>query len=191
MRWILASASPRREALLRPYIQELEIIPSEVEENPNGNWTPDVLVMSFAYQKAWDVANKISDHGIVIAADTVVYHKEIMMKPRSEEEARKMLTQLSGQVHEVYTGIAIIEIGTGKKIIDYEKTLVHFRHLDEAFITRYIETKEPLDKAGAYGIQGMGSLFVKKIEGSYDNVVGMPLSKLHVLMERTFGHSFV
>ena len=136
--------------------------------------------------KGADVASKIKD-GIVISADTIVYFdKRILGKPENEPGAKKMLEMLSGNVHEVYTGICVTDGTSGKSISDFEVTKVKFRTLTEEEIDRYIATGEPMDKAGSYGIQGKGCLFVEKIDGDYLNVVGLPAVKLAAILREEF-----
>src|SRR5690606_28176532 len=116
-----------------------------------------------------------------IAADTIVYLNGIMGKPKNIDEAFHMLKSLSGKTHSVFTGICIIDTETNKKVVDYEKTIVEFNELSDEFIEKYLQTGEYTDKAGAYGIQGYGELLVKRIEGCYNNVKGLPITKLNNL----------
>lgn len=189
MEWILASASPRRREILKQYVADFQIVPSQVWERGDDFVSAQSMVMSFAFQKAWDVAQRVSEDGLVIGADTVVYLDEVLMKPRSEEEATEMLLKLSGTTHFVYTGIALIHRKSFIKLADYEATKVTFRPLSEAQIASYVKSKEPLDKAGGYGIQGRGALWVEKIEGNCDNVVGLPMGLLAQLLNRHFNIS--
>lgn len=176
---ILASSSPRRMELLKNLGVEFDIIPSNYEEIM-VNKQPEELVCYLAKNKALEVSNRVKSDNIVLAADTMVFIGNIALgKPHTNNAAYAMLKNLSGKVHEVITGICLINKSINKTYLDYEVTKVFFRELSEEEILNYIETKEPLDKAGAYGIQGLGGLFVKRIEGCYFNVVGLPIYKLY------------
>lgn len=182
MKIVLASSSPRRIELLRNLNLEFDVVPSNFEENINLS-NPVELVKNFAYNKALDVESRVQKDSLIIAADTIVYKDgEVLGKPKDEIDAYRMLKLLSGQKHEVYTGLSLIY--NGKVINDYECTYVYFKNLSNEEIKYYINTKEPFDKAGAYAIQGYGSIFVEKIEGCYFNVVGLPISKLYDNIKR-------
>ena len=171
--WILASASPRRKELLELAGLEFKIQPSTIEEVITKE-RPEEVVLELAGQKARDVWEQTQ--GRVIGADTIVtYEGRILGKPVDEEDAVRMLTLLSGKVHQVYTGVSVIY--KGKETAFFEKTEVEFYPLREEKILKYVQTKEPMDKAGAYGIQGKGALFVKGICGDYYNVVGFPIAR--------------
>ncbi len=181
---ILASASPRRIDILSQYDLDIEVIPAEIEEKYRQGERPEQLAMSLAFQKALWVSKKREDE-LILAADTVVALKDrILGKPEDEEQAFQILEALSGKEHQVITGISLIRGKT--KIVDYERTRVKFRELNKEQILKYIETSEPMDKAGAYGIQGYGRILVEKINGSYSNVVGLPLVKTDILLNRFF-----
>ncbi|WP_069649221.1 Maf family protein [Caloranaerobacter ferrireducens] len=187
-RIILASGSPRRKELLSKFNIDFDIVQSDIPELVNDFDEPKQTAMSLAFQKANDVSQKMANGEIVIAADTIVVFKDkILGKPRNENEAFNMLSELSGKTHSVITGFAIIEAGTYNKIIDYAETIVKFKDLTSGQIKRYIKTGEYLDKAGAYAIQGFGSILVEWIKGSYWNVVGLPISKLDNVLEKYFG----
>lgn len=173
---ILASASPRRKELLSTAGLEFTVKVADVEEVIDENATPDEVVMSLALQKAQAVA-QADPTATVIGADTVVVlDGEILGKPENEQNAIEMLTALSGRSHTVYTGVAIIN---GEKIKNFcEATQVEFFPLTEDEIRSYVATGEPTDKAGAYGIQGKGCVLVRKIDGDYFNVVGLPVSRV-------------
>lgn len=177
MDWILASASPRRKQLLKEVIPDFEILPAKGEERVYGNPTPSELVVMLATQKAEEISQSpVAKGKAVLGADTVVcLDGEILGKPKDEEDAVRMLTCLSGRSHEVYTGVCILyPNGDGvSKIADFARTEVFFRALKQAEITAYVKTGSPMDKAGAYGIQD-GDL-VERIEGSFSNVVGLPV----------------
>jgi len=179
---ILASASPRRKQLLSQLGLDFTVEPSSGDENIRANLPPEVTAVTLAEAKAVNVACRHND-GLVLGADTiVVIDGRILGKPRDAGHASQMLSWLSGKWHSVYTGLALIDAETGKLIEDFEESRVKFKNLSEREIKSYINTGEPLDKAGAYGIQGKGSLLVEKIEGCYYNIVGLPLFKLNTLL---------
>lgn len=181
---ILASLSPRRLDILKQYDLEIEVVSADIEEILRGNEKPEQVAMSLAFQKTHSVS-LIRQGELVLGADTIVVLGDtILGKPRDEKEAFEILKSLSGNTHKVITGISIIK--GNKKIIDYESTLVKFKDLNKDQITSYINTKEPMDKAGAYGIQGHGKTLVEKIDGSYSNVVGLPIAKTDCLLTRFF-----
>lgn len=181
---VLASASPRRRQILEQLNLEFDILQSHIiEEGIEAN-SPEQLAVKLAENKAISVAKKVTD-SIVIGADTVVLtDNRILGKPKNEIEAEQMLLSLAGRTHEVITGVAVVETGRNRIESDYEKTLVTMRSLDILKIRSYIKTGESMDKAGAYAIQGYGSLLVTKIEGCYFNVVGLPVVKLSQLLGR-------
>lgn len=184
---ILASSSPRRRELLERHNLNPTIFKPDVEEKELAGENPIQIAMSLAFEKAYWVSGNFNNDEIIIGADTiVVYDNEIFGKPKDEEDAFRTLSLLSGKTHFVITGVSIIKANSSLKLVDYEKTKVEFRKLSEGQINRYIETKEPMDKAGAYGIQGYGEILVKGIEGCYSNVVGLPLGKLDYLLDRFF-----
>ncbi|PGZ17191.1 Maf family protein [Bacillus cereus] len=173
---ILASGSPRRKELLELADVSFEIVVSEIEEKIGAYSSPADIVMSLALQKASAVAEN-HDECVVLGADTIVtYESRILGKPTDEKEAKEMLQLLSGKTHEVYTGVALIS--KEKTVTFYERTEVTFWELTEEEIDAYIASKEPLDKAGSYGIQGKGSIFVQHIQGDYYSVVGLPIARL-------------
>jgi septum formation protein len=183
---VLASASPRRSDLLKQIGIKFKVLPSNVEETFELHLTPEEAVQKLACKKALDIAGKLRDGTLVIGADTVVVKDGILGKPKNEAEACKMLSNLSGQWHEVITGVALVDSLSLCSVKTFEKTRVKFRTLTNDIIEAYIKTGEPMDKAGAYGIQGIGAVLVEKIEGCYFNVVGLPLAKLGGLLE-SFG----
>ncbi len=175
MKYILASASPRRKELLTLGGVDYEVIVSQCEEILPENITPADAVMSLATQKADDVFKRNHER-IIIAADTVVaLDGKILGKPKDKEDAFKMLSSLSGNTHTVYTGVCIKS--KDKTDTFFTATDVEFYALTADEINTYIATNEPMDKAGAYGIQGKGFILVKKIDGDYYNVVGLPLAE--------------
>ena len=179
---VLASASPRRKVIMDQIGLNVLQIPANIPEIRISD-NPRVLVKALAKEKALAVAERVDADCVIIAADTVVYfNKEILEKPHSEMQAADFLMQLSGNSHYVYTGIAI---HYKKSIIcDYTKSLVQFKELSAREIDEYIQTKEPMDKAGAYGIQGYGSQFVNKISGCYFNVMGFPVSLFYDMLNK-------
>jgi len=179
---ILASQSPRREALLRQVGLDFEIVPSDAEERLPEGVSPDEAARMLAERKARLIASRRSD-GLVIGADTVVVVAgQLLGKPSGPEDARAMLRLLSGREHQVITGIAVVESASGRCRSDAVATGVRFASLDERVIDRYVATGEPLDKAGAYAIQGFGALLIEGIDGCYYNVVGLPLRRLAELL---------
>ncbi len=186
---ILASGSPRRKEMLEKFNLNPTVVNSKYIEKSMPYENPVQVTMSLAFNKALSVSENYKDD-IVIGADTiVVYNNIILGKPKDEEDAYRILSLLSGNTHEVITGIALIHVDRNIKIIDYEKTKVKFRKLDSKRILKYIETGEPFDKAGAYGIQGLGAILVEKIDGCYSNVVGLPLTKIDFYLNQYFGIS--
>ena len=146
--------------------------------------------MRLAFEKSMDVA-KSNQESLVIGADTiVVFNNTILGKPKDKEDARNTIKLLSGNTHEVITGISLINLSANKKIIDYVVSKVKFKDLSEDDINDYINTGESLDKAGAYGIQGYGSLLIEEIQGDYFNIVGLPISKLSDLVKTHFDINF-
>jgi septum formation protein len=182
-RLLLASASPRRREILENLGFEFEILPSNVDESEVPWNDPVKSAKLLAEIKAVD-AQMTRPRKTIIAADTIVLcDGQVMGKPGSPEEAKEMLVALSGRMHEVVTGLALIAT-PNIRIIEAESTRVFFRELRPEEISRYIETGEPFDKAGAYAIQGYASAFIEKIEGCYFNVVGLPVSRLFGMFRR-------
>jgi septum formation protein len=175
---ILASQSPRRKELLAQLgVEEFCICPAQGEEIMPQGAEPAALVEELSRQKAREVAEKCGSEDLVIGADTVVaLEGTVLGKPGTPEKAAEMLRTLSDKAHQVYTGITLIR--GEKELTRHECTTVHFRTLTEEEIAWYVSTGEPLDKAGAYGIQGKGARFIPSIEGDYSNVVGLPLCLL-------------
>lgn len=196
---ILASASPRRKELLEQIGLEFEIVPAKGEEIITET-KPEAVVMELSRQKAREVAAMVRDYVnahqdimtpqdmLVIGADTVVAAEneegdmQILGKPKDEADAYRMLSMLSGKVHSVYTGVTLVFLDKSGKAGEhcfYEKTDVHMRKMSDLEINRYIATGEPMDKAGAYGIQGKCAIYIEKIDGDYNNVVGLPISAIY------------
>jgi septum formation protein len=175
---ILASASPRRKELLEKIGLKFEIDASNCAEEIGPALEPDELVRRISLAKAKSVAPRHKD-ALIIAADTIgVIGKKLLGKPHTADEARKMLAQISGKSHEVITGFTVLDTETNKVFSGTVSTLVYIKELTKKEIDAYVQIGEPLDKAGAYGIQGMGAVIVEKIEGDYYNVMGLPLSAL-------------
>ena len=186
MNIILASASPRRREILENTNVKFDVISSSIEELVLEGESPCQMVMRLAFEKGIDIASKRKSD-LVISADTiVVLDNTVLGKPKDEEEAKLMITNLSGRTHQVITGISLINLENDKKVIDYVISNVKFKNLSEDDINDYIKTKESLDKAGAYGIQGYGALLVEEIQGDYFNIVGLPISKLSDLLKKHF-----
>lgn len=183
-RIVLASASPRRAELLRQVGLEFEVMVSEVEETFTPGLEPAAQVELLALSKANAVAAAL-DRGIVIGADTVVVQGgKVLGKPADAQEAIAMLQLLQGKGHEVYTGVALVDAKSSAKLVEHEMTRVFFNAMSEDTIRRYVATGEPLDKAGAYAVQGKAALFINRLEGCYSNVVGLPLARLATMLKK-------
>jgi septum formation protein len=185
MKLILASASTRRAEILRDAGFHFTMLSSAVDETAYPGESPQDLVQRLAVAKAELVAARAVGPAIIIGADTeVTLDGHIFGKPRSSDDARRMLEKLSGRTHSVVTGVALIRLPDAERISFVESTLVHFAALSPEQITAYLATGEAHDKAGAYGIQGHAGRFIPRIEGCYFNVVGLPLARLtHALTE--------
>lgn len=177
----MASASPRRRALLQQIGAKFQVMCSDVQEKRDPALTPEQLVQQLALQKAQAVA-ALCEEGLVLGADTIVVNDSAVLgKPADAAEAAEMLRGLSGKWHQVMTAVALVDASAARAPwVAVEKTGVKFRNLKEAEIAAYIATGESMDKAGAYGIQGYGALFVEQIQGCYFNVVGLPLQKVAI-----------
>lgn len=174
---VLASTSPRRISLLRQIGMQFSVV-APMEDESSANPDPKERVMENALAKARSVLGNVEE-GLVVGADTVVYVDEkILGKPTSDDEARMMMGTLSGRVHAVFTGLALIDAGSGREDVSCEETQVHMMKLSDEEISRYVESGEPMGKAGAYAIQGLGAVFVERVVGCFHNVVGLPLSLL-------------
>ena len=176
---ILASGSPRRRELMSQVGLDFTVVTSDADENIK-EMEPEDYVRELSSIKAQSVLEQYADKDdsvIVIGADTIVYHKgEILTKPKDEEDAFRILKSLEGQIHQVYTGVTICS--THKNVCFFEKTDVWVYDMTDEEIRDYISTGEPMDKAGAYGIQGKFAAYIKGIEGDYNNVVGLPVARL-------------
>ena len=188
MKIILASASPRRRALLKVLGLDFEVIASDAEEHIDSRKSVCETVMELSLQKAKSVSEKLGKDYIIIGADTVVSCRgKILGKPKDNIEAFEMLKMLSGIRHTVYTGFTIISNSDFKTITDYDSTDVSFKNLSDCEISNYIKNNNVLDKAGAYSIQGTASSFVERLDGDYNNVVGLPIYKLSKYLYKDYG----
>jgi nucleoside triphosphate pyrophosphatase len=179
MKLILASSSPRRAEILGNAGLPFSVLSSAVDESHYPGEAPATLVQRLANAKADLVTARAVGPAIILAADTVVVlDDKILGKPRSTEDARHMLQQLSGRTHSVLTGVALVRLPDGERRQFIESTLVHFRPIMEEELASYLATEEPYDKAGAYAIQGLAGRYIPRIEGCYFNVVGLPLSRV-------------
>ncbi len=178
--FILASGSPRRKEILQTMGLSYTVDVSEVDETATGS--PEEMVIELSQRKARAVAAR-HENALILAADTLVYGNAVLGKPETTEMAHEMLAELSGNWHSVYTGLTLIHTGSGRVISRAEMTHVHFMELSASEIDAYIATGEPMDKAGAYGIQGIGGMFIDRIEGSYSNVVGLPMATLRSMLK--------
>lgn len=183
---ILASASPRRKELLTQIGLEFEVIPSQAEEIITKTEPGDV-VEELSLQKAADVAAGV-ENGIIIGSDTIVWHDgHVMGKPHSREEARRMLREIQGDTHSVFTGVTVIVKEENRELEVHTfscETKVHVYPMSEEETEQYLNTGEPMDKAGAYGIQGAFAAWVQAIEGDYNSVVGLPVSALWQVLKK-------
>lgn len=185
---ILASASPRRRALLAALGMEFEVQAADVDECDVGV-LPAGIVEANAKAKCMAINEKIHDDALIIAADTLVFLEEsVLSKPATLDEARIMLGRLSGNTHQVITGLALLDTASGKMAVGSESTDVTFRPLVVDEINRFVDTVRPLDRAGAYTVDGPGSLIVSRYDGCYQNVLGLPIVRLDKLV-RTLGYS--
>lgn len=182
-RLILASASPRRSELLKQLKLDFDVQPSMVNEEIEGVLTPEEYAEELSYRKAYDVAFKQKEPCLVIGADTIVVKNGLLGKPADYDHARAMLKELRNSWHEVITGVTVIEAPEMRTSRGYERTRVKMRDLDDSTIEAYLRTGEPLDKAGAYAIQGLGAILIEEIQGCYFNVVGLPLARLSLMLE--------
>lgn len=183
MKLILASASPRRRELLQSIRFNFQVESSAVEELQRQGEAPETYVRRLAEDKAREVASRHPDAWI-IAADTIVYiDGTILEKPADHEDAVRMLSAISGRVHEVYTGLTLCKLSEARSYTRVVMTRVKMLSLSREEIDWYASTGEPMDKAGAYAVQGIGAMFIESIEGSYTNVVGLPLAELFEMMK--------
>ena len=183
---ILASSSPRRREILAAAGINFEVIPSETEENISAD-SPEELVRGLSLLKCSDVAKKAPGGFIVIGADTIVVHDgKIMGKPKDGTDAFNMLRSLCGDTHAVYTGVTVIDTDSGKEMTFHERCEVKMYDVSNDAIRKYIETGEPMDKAGAYAIQGRGAFLVERINGDFYTVMGLPIARLMKVLYEDF-----
>ena len=181
---ILASKSPRRAEILRAAGWEFEMLAANIDETRRESEMAVDYVRRLAQSKAEAVAQRVQA-GLVLGADTiVVVDNEILGQPRDEQDARRMLGLLSGKWHEVFTGVALLNVNDGQKVLEHQVTRVRFADLSLAEIDWYVSTGEPRDKAGAYAIQGRGAVFIEEVRGDYSNIVGLPIRLVYQLLLR-------
>ena len=184
MRLILASASPRRKEILLSAGFDIEICPSAIDEAPLVGESPEAFARRAARDKALSVAASVDRGSLVLGADTIVVAgEEILGKPQDAADAARMLRKLSGISHQVITGVCLVRAPEEVQALTHETTVVTFRALDDDEISSYVASGEPMDKAGAYGIQGLASKFVTRVEGCYFNVVGLPVALVYDLLK--------
>ena len=184
MRLILASASPRRKEILSRAGFDFEVRPATVDESPLAGELPEDYARRVARDKALSVAARETAGSLVLGADTVVVAgREVLGKPQDAADAKRMLQTLSGVTHRVITGVCLVRAPSQVAALTHESTSITFRALDNVEITSYIASGEPMDKAGAYGIQGLACKFVTRIEGCYFNVVGLPVARVYELLK--------
>lgn len=190
---ILASASPRRKELLKNMGLDFSVRVSDADESSvSKDVPPYIYVQELAFIKAAAVAKSAPKDSIVIGADTIVVNDgEILGKPKDEDDAFDILSSLSGKTHQVYTGYCVMRVSDAYTVCERVCTDVTFKKLTGEKIRRYIETGEPMDKAGAYGIQGYGAMLIEKINGDYFNVVGLPVNALGETLENDFGFTLM
>lgn len=196
---ILASQSPRRHSLIKKIVSNFDVVAPEFDEKlDSDNYTDDVI-KTLSLQKALSALNTHKQSGagiclskgcLIISADTmVVFNNKIYGKPKDELDAQRMLSDLSGNTHFVVTAITVLDSDSQEYVSDVVKTYVTFQNLSEDLIKDYVKNKKPLDKAGAYGIQEMGSEFIKNVDGDLENVIGFPTKKIKALLEQ-MGYKF-
>lgn len=186
---VLASESPRRKQLLREAGFSFDVVPVKISEIPNKNLNVNEQILDIARRKARAALPLLkasrTEPFIVLTADTeVIFGGGPLGKPQNREDAFRILRLLSGKYHEVLTAVCVVESSTGNELSHIETTKVYFKDLSDAEIWTYIDTGEPMDKAGAYGIQGQGRAFVEKIDGPFDNVVGLPVEAVKNLLSK-------
>jgi len=188
MEFILASQSPRRKEILDMLSLEYKQESSDLEERIDPLSAPEINAMSIAFQKAYSIS-KNNVNKTVIAADTiVVINNKILGKPENDDDAMEMLALLNNKTHHVYTGIALINLALDIKVVDFDRTEVVFKNNSIKKLEKYIESKEPFGKAGAYAIQGKGGLLVDHFIGSFFNVIGLPIDTLNNNLIKYFNY---
>jgi len=183
-KFILASASPRRRELLASIGIEFTVIPSHVPEVRSDDESPEEYVARLSRDKAAEVAREHPSDWIIAADTTVLYGDELLEKPVDADDARRMLAVIAGQTHIVYTGVTLLNVALGHHETRVTTSEVRMLQLSESDIAWYVNTGEPMDKAGAYAVQGIGSMFIDSIHGSFTNVVGLPLATLFRMLRK-------
>ena len=178
MRFILASASPRRRELLASIRMEFDVIPSHIPEERGADEAPHDYVGRLSREKAEAIAAQHPDRWIIAADTTVVVDDDVLEKPADAADARRMLAAISGRSHVVFTGVTLRNASRDYLATEVTESKVTVLPLSEDDIARYVQTGEPMDKAGAYAVQGIGALFIDAVDGSYTNVVGLPIATL-------------
>jgi septum formation protein len=184
MRFILASQSPRRRELLASIGLQFDVMPSDVPEVHQAGESPEEYVARLSRDKAAAIAAKHPDSWIIAADTTVLLGEELLEKPVDDEDAKRMLSTIAGKTHIVYSGVTLQNAARGWRDTRVAESEVRVLPLDERDIAWYVSTGEPLDKAGAYAVQGIGAMFIDSIHGSYTNVVGLPLALLFQMLRR-------
>jgi len=182
-RIVLASGSPRRRDLVKMMGLKFELAVPEIHEDLVPRAKPSSLVVELALAKALSLIGKFPNAAILGADTVVVLDGRILGKPRDRSDARAMLRTLSGRTHTVYTGLALVDVPTGLRETCCEKSLVTMKRINNEEIDRYLATGEPMDKAGSYGIQGFGAVFIKHIDGCFFNVMGLPVGRLYDMLK--------
>ena len=184
MRFILASASPRRRELLMSISLDFEIIPSHIPEVRGEGESPEEYVARLSREKAAAIAEKFPSDWIIAADTTVLLGDQLLEKPADAEDAARMLATIAGKTHTVYTGVTLLNLAQNWRDTRVAESEVRMLPLDAREIDWYVATGEPLDKAGAYAVQGTGAMFIDSIHGSYTNVVGLPLATLFGMLRK-------
>lgn len=188
-RLILASTSPRRKELVKKITKDFMVIPSNYEEVMDMSKSPEELVKELSKGKALDVA--ATNKGIILGVDTfVIFDTTYIGKPKSREEAKRVLQQLRGNMHSIITGFTIVDTNSQKVFSDTENTNLYFTHFSDKEIEEYLDTKEYMDKAGAYAIQEIPKNWIEKVEGGLDSAIGLPVEKIKKTLIEQFGFTF-
>jgi septum formation protein len=184
MKFILASASPRRRELLASIGLEFDVLPSSIPEVRGAGESPEEYVARLSREKAAAIAARHADRWVIAADTTVLLGEELLEKPADDADARRMLATIAGKTHIVYTGVTLQNAASGHHDTRVAESEVRMLPLTEREIAWYVATGEPLDKAGAYAVQGIGAMFIDSVHGSYTNVVGLPLALLYQMLKR-------
>jgi nucleoside triphosphate pyrophosphatase len=184
MRFVLASSSPRRRELLASINLDFEVVPSHIPEVRGEGESPEEYVARLSREKAAAVAEQFPDSWIIAADTTVLLGDELLEKPADGDDAARMLAAIAGKTHVVYTGVTLLNAAKNWRETRVSESEVRMLPLDAREIAWYVATGEPLDKAGAYAVQGIGGMFIDSIHGSYSNVVGLPLATLFAMLRK-------